>query len=106
MHGIPDSRMMPALPGWQVELLWAVMVFFALAVFTLLLWRVVRGFRTRRIVRCPMTLVPAEVILRLDPATGEATDVVRCSLLDPPHDVNCSQSCLHLPAETIPHPRA
>jgi hypothetical protein len=106
MSAIPESRMLLALPEWQVQVLWGVLVFVALAMFTVLLWRVVRSFRARRIVRCPVTLAEAEVTLQLDPDTGAATGVVSCSLLDPPHDVTCSQSCLHPPAEAHPRSRA
>jgi len=106
MNHVPIAQAMPALPEWQLQLAWAVLSLIAIGTFATLLWSMVRTYRVRRTLRCPVKEVDAEVMLRLDPVTGTPTEVTSCSLLHPANDVECSQSCLHPPKELHPHPGA
>jgi hypothetical protein len=106
MNDVPIAHAMPALPEWQLEMACAVLSLIALGTFATLLWRMVRAYRVRRTLRCPVKETDAHVTLHLDPVTGTPTEVTSCSLLHPASDVECSQSCLHPPKELHPHPGA
>jgi hypothetical protein len=105
MNGIPDAYTIPALSDWQLNILWATVSLAALGTVAVLVWHRGRTSRAHRSLRCPVTLKDADITLRLDPDTGVASDVDRCSLLEPPDDVTCSQSCLHPPKEAHPQPK-
>ncbi len=106
MNHIPIPHPMPPLPDWQLEIAWGALSLIALVTFGTLLWQMAHAHRVRRILRCPVREIDADVTVRLDPTTGAPTDVTRCSLLRPSHDVTCSQSCLHPPRELHLQPGA
>jgi len=104
MNHLPITHPMPALPTWQLDLAAAALLVIALGTFATLLWQMVRAYRVRRTLRCPVQETDADVTLRMDPETGAPVEVLRCSLLHPATDVGCSQSCLHPPKELHPQP--
>ena len=93
---------MTTLPIPSNQILAVAVVAVLVATFTVLLWRIARSYRARRVVRCPVRDAAAVVALRID-ATGAPLAVVSCSLLDPPYDVTCSQSCLHVADDACEH---
>lgn len=99
MNGTPmNDLLLPTLPAWQVHLAWTGVLLALLWSFKTTTVRLARTLRARRLAYCPVHEVPAQVRFGSDPSTGRVA-VIRCSLLDPPDQVACGQSCLHRPTE-------
>jgi hypothetical protein len=94
-----DVLVLPTLPAWQAHFAWTAVLLALLWSFKTATHRVIHALRARHLVYCPVHEVPAQVTFESDVRTGHAA-VTRCSLLDPPHQVTCGQSCLHRPSET------
>jgi len=106
MNHLPITHPMPELPTWQLDVAAVALLLIALATFATLVWQMVRAYRVRRTLCCPVRGTDADVTLRMDPVTGTPVEVTRCSLLHPATAVECSQSCLHPPKELHPQPGA
>jgi len=65
----------------------------------LVLYFVMRNERVRRVLRCPVKHEAAEVeLVQRYQKPDQPVRVTRCSLLDDPTHVDCSQACIHHPA--------